>query len=342
MGAEPILVDVRDAGEHKRYGVNHGIARYAREIIPRLTIPWLPFDGPFRRATPLDAVNPRRMALGRSAVLYSPGFNAGVGRCAQLLTLHDLTHLRAPTARLPWISAAFYEFVVKPAARHTGHVLTNSATSADDIGNWLADDRVIVHDTGIGCSAEFSTGGAAATFERPYFLYVGNFKAHKNAAAAFAAMSAFGDHLLVAVVAPADVATATALAGQHRVADRLVVRTAVSDAELAGLYRGAEALLFPSLWEGVGLPVIEALKTGTKVVHSAAATAVAEICRGTQFAVDDATDHAQFAERMIAALDCPFRAPAGLDRFDWDNVAAGIEDVILQVQQEARGSTVRS
>ncbi len=337
MVPDPVYVDVRDAGEHKRYGINHGICRYAREVIPRLTMPWRPLDGPFRRATPLDAVNPRRIALPASTVLYNPGFNAGIGRCAQLLTLHDLTHLRAPTSRFPVITRAFYEGVVKPAARHTGHVLTNSETSADDIRDWFGDDRVIVHNTGIGCSRAFTPLGSATGFDRPYFLYVGNFKAHKNAAPLFKAMASFDGHLLVAVVAPADVPTAISLAQQYGWGDRLITRSAVSDTDLAALYRGAEALVFPSLWEGVGLPVIEALKTGTKVVYSAAASSVAEICADSQFPVEDAHDAVQFAARMSASIDTPFAAPPGLERFDWDAVTAHIESVIRHVQQQARG-----
>ncbi len=342
MASGRIHVDVRDAGEHKRYGVNHGIARYAREIIPRLTIPWLPLDGPFRRATPLDAINPRRIVLSSSDVLYNPGFNAGLGRCAQLLTLHDLTHLRAPTSRLPWVTRAFYEGVVKPAARHTGHILTNSETSADDIREWFGDDRVRVHNAGIGCSQEFAVDGPRAEFGRPYFLYVGNFKAHKNTPPLYQAMTRFPDHLLVTVVAPADAPTARTLAHQYDIADRLVVKTAVSDAELAALYRGSEALVFPSVWEGVGLPVIEALRTGTKVVYSRRATAVAEVCEGGQFAVDDVADANQFVDRMSAALGTSFSAPPGLARFDWDKVASRIEAVIRDVQQKNCGTPVRS
>lgn len=340
-GSGRIYVDVRDAGAHKRYGIHHGIARYARELIPRLTVPWVAFDGPFRRATPLDAVNPHRLALGRSEVLYNPGFNAGLGRCAQLLTLHDLTHLRAPTSRMPWINRAFYDGVVKPAARRTGHVLTNSETSAEDIRDWFGDDRVVVHNTGIGCAPEFTVAGPVADPGRPYFLYVGNFKAHKNAEPAFAAMDAFPDHLLVTVVATADVPAAAALAQRCGIGERLVVRTAVSDAELAALYRGAAALVFPSIWEGVGLPVIEALRSGTKVVYCSAATAVAEVCEGGQFAVDDAGDPARFADRMAAALAAPFSTPSGLGRFDWDRVAGSVDAVIRQVQQENRGPAVR-
>lgn len=343
MAPEPVYVDVRDAGEHKRYGLNHGIARYAREVIARLTIPWQPLDGPFRRATPLDAVNPRRMAMRRSTVLYNPGFNAGVGRCAQLLTLHDLTHLRVPTGRLARVTGLFYEGVVKPAARHTGHVLTVSEASADDIRKWFGDDRVTVHNTGIGCSRVFTPDGPAAAFDRPYFLYVGNFKAHKNTAPLFEAMVSFDDHLLVAVVAPADVPAATALARRYGLGDRLITRTSVSDAELATLYRGSEALVFPSVWEGVGLPALEALMSGTKVVYSAAASAVQEICADSQFRVDDAADAAQFAAQMSAALGTPFRTPPGMARFDWDAVTSRIESVIRLVQQQQKSrAPVRS
>ena len=329
----PVYVDTREAGEHKRYGVNHGIARYAREIIPRLTIQWVAFDRPFRPSTPMDVLNPNRARLPRSALLYSPGYSAGIARCTHLLTIHDLTHMRTRDSRSQYLTRAYYERVVKPAIRRARHVLTVSETSANEIRDWLNDEGVTVHNAGIGCSRAFTREGPACTFDRPYFLYVGNFKAHKNPGVLFEAMAAFHDHLLVVVSADADVATARALAEQYGLTDRLKIRTAVSDDALAALYRGAEALVFPSLWEGFGLPVLEALMTGTKVVYYGAAASVSEICQGGQFAVENAADAREFVCQMALAIDSPFTCPTDLTQFRWETVASNVEMVIRHVQQ---------
>jgi len=331
----PVYVDTREAGAHKRYGINHGIARYAREIIPRLTIQWTAFDRPFRPSTPMDALNPKRARLPRSALLYSPGYSAGVARCTQLLTIHDLTHLRARDSRLRYLTRAYYDGVVKPAVRRAGHVLTVSETSANEIRNWLNDERVTVHNTAIGCSSAFVRDGPSCTFDRPYFLYVGNFKEHKNPGPLFEAMASFHDHLLVVVSAPSDVATARALAEQYRLTDRLKIQTAVSDEALAALYRGSEALVFPSLWEGFGLPVLEALMTGTKVVYYSAAASVSEICQKGQFAVENSTDAREFRDQMALAIDTPFSCPTDLTRFRWETAAASVEALIRQIQPPA-------
>jgi glycosyltransferase involved in cell wall biosynthesis len=328
MDSQRVYVDTRQAP------YDGGILRYAREVIPRLNIQWVTFDGPFRPTRPIDVINPNRARIPSSALLYSPGYSAGIARCTQLLTIHDLIHLRRQNSLSRWyLNRAYYEGVVKPAVRRARHVLTVSETSANEIRGWLNDDGVTVHNAGIGCSSAFTREGPASKFSRPYFLYVGNFKPHKNPAPLFNAMASFRDHLLVVV--STDVAVARALAEQCGFIDRLEVRTKVSDGALAALYRGSDALVFPSLWEGFGLPVLEALMTGTKVVYSSAAASVSELCGAGQFVVGDAADAGEFRSQMELAIDSPFGWPADLAQFRWETVAARVESVIRHVQQQA-------
>lgn len=321
----PVYVDVRYRG-------HHGIGRYAQEVISRLNIQWRALGRPFAPATPIDAINPNRVRLPRSAVLYSPGFSAGFAMCTQLLTVHDLTHLReedSPVRRR--LNRAYYEGVVKPAIRRARHVLTVSETAANEIRDWLNDDDVTVHNAGIATSSAFTREGPVCELDRPYFLYVGNFKCHKNPRVLFEAAASFHDHLLVVV--SADVAAAKQLAEQHELTDRLRVRTAISDAELAALYRGSDALVFPSRWEGFGLPVLEALMTGTKVVYYRGADSVFEICQGGQFAVEDAADAGAFRRQMALAIESPFSCRTDLTRFQWETVASTVESLIRHIQR---------
>jgi glycosyltransferase involved in cell wall biosynthesis len=323
----PVYVDVRA-------GYSGGILRYAREIIPRLNIQWVAFDRPFRPTQSIDAINPNRARLPRSALIYSPGYNAGVARCTQLLTIHDLTHLRK---HYSWfrgqLNRAYYEGVVKPAVRQARHVLTVSDTTASEIRHWLNDESVTVHNAGIGCSRSFIPEGPACDFGRPYFLYVGNFKAHKNPKPLFAAMPSFPEHLLVVVSEEA--AVAKALAEQYGITNRLKILNAVSDEALAALYRGSDALVFPSRWEGFGLPVLEALMTSTKVVYCRAAVSVSEICQSGQFPVEDAGDVDEFRRQMALAIDSPFRCATDLMQFRWETVASRVESLIRHVQLQA-------
>ena len=304
------------------------------EVIPRLNIQWTAFSRPLRPTRPIDVINPNRARLPSSALLYSPGYSAGIAKCTQLLTIHDLTHLRQQNSPLRrYLNRAYYEGVVKPAVKRARHVLTVSETSANEIRAWLNDECVTVHNAGIGCSSAFTREGPAWKFDRPYFLYVGNFKPHKNPGLLFEAMASFHDHLLVVV--STDMAAATALAARHGFLDRLKIRTNVTDAELAALYRGSDALVFPSRWEGFGLPVLEALMTGTKVVYHSAAASVSEICGGGQFAVEDPADAGEFRSQMELAIDSPFAWRNDLMQFHWETVASRVESVIRHLQQQA-------
>ena len=314
-----LVVDARYRGEH-------GIARYAREVISRLSMEWESLPGKYRPGSPLDTVAAGRLRLPRDVLLYNPGYTAGLTQCIQLTTVHDLTHLRISDGRASQLNRLYYQYVVRPAIRKTGHVLTVSPTSADELRDWLADDDVVVHDAGNGCSQIFRQEGEPARLGRPYFLFVGGFKAHKNPRPFFEAMRRFPDHLIVVVSSEAS--SAIRLASEAGVLPRLEVRTNVSDEHLRSLYLGAEALVFPSIWEGFGLPVVEALTTGAKVVYCSGALSVAEICKGTQYPVEDPSSTDEFIAAMELAIQTPFQAPLGLEEYRWESVAARVNEVL--------------
>ncbi|CAM3847637.1 glycosyltransferase family 4 protein [Smaragdicoccus niigatensis] len=317
----PLIVD-------RRYVGNFGIGRYSREVLPRLNLEGRSFVSGVRPGSARDGLNVSRMRLPRNALLYSPGYSTGPSRCRQLLTVHDLTHLEVEDPRRRRANRLYYDRLVAPVIRRTGAVLTVSRNSVEWLREWLDDDRIAIINCGAGCSDAFTPHGPAADIGRDFFLYVGNLKEHKNPELAFAAMRDFGDHLFVVVTA--DREHAAELADRHDIADRTRILSDVDDEHLAELYRGASALLFPSRWEGFGLPVLEAMRSNTKVVYCVQATSVADICSGSQFAVEDSRDPGAFSAAMSAALDDPFVAPARLDDFDWPTIARKVEAVIRE------------
>ena len=79
------------------------------------------------------------------------------------------------------------------------------------------------------------------------------------------------------------------LAEKHGVADRVFAISNVADLELAALYRGARAILQPSLIEGFGLPALESALCGTPVIFFQGCESVREICAGGGNGVTNAT-----------------------------------------------------
>lgn len=313
----------------QRWGGYRGIARYAHEISSRLTTPnasWTTRWGP---TNPVDVVAPQRLRLDSQDILYSPGFSAGLARCRQLITLHDLIHLgdHDPRARL---HRSYYDLVARPALRKVGHVLTVSEASRTAISNWLDDESVSIHVTGEGTSVAFHPQGEAATFERPYFLYVGNLRAHKNPQTFFAAMARLPDHR--AVVVTSDVEEARAQVDRFGLSDRATLLSGIDDGRLASLYRGASALVFPSLVEGFGLPPLEAIRSGCPVVRYAGCAAVTEICgEGGPGAVGSPSDVEAWREAMVSATTPTPDQVARAARHDWATAARTVDDLLMEL-----------
>lgn len=158
-----------------------------------------------------------------------------------------------------------------------------------------------------------------------YALVVGNPAAHKNLSALTAAAEALGRHgLVLAVAGAADPAVFRAGGGVAAAAARVLGR--VSDGELRALYAQALCLVFPSRYEGFGLPPLEAMTCGCPVV-AARAGAVPEVCGEAALWFDPAQP-ATLRDALLRLITEPglrdtLRA-AGLARarlFTWERAA---------------------
>ncbi len=228
----------------------------------------------------------RASSLARDAVWYP----AGIARAARFLDVLHCTTMRVPLRARPPVVATVHDAAVLryPEAfpvwhRHTGRLaLRQAARSADVIVAVSAftrhelaelldvrDDRVRV--IGNGVDAVFTATGPAATGD--YVLAVGTLEPRKNLARTVEAARLAGIELRV-VGAP----------GWGGVAVRGWVGRA-DDAELAALFRGARCLVYPSLYEGFGIPILEAMACGTPVVTSRGG-ATEEVAGGAAVLVD--------------------------------------------------------
>jgi glycosyltransferase involved in cell wall biosynthesis len=230
--------------------------------------------------------------------------------CPAVVTIHDLSFERSPEfMRLK--DRVVFKAVVPRAARRAARVLAVSERTRSDLVELYGIPGARIAVTPNGVDPAFTPGAAAV---ESYALFVGAIQPRKDPLAAAEAAAAAG--LRLVVVGPErDPELAREL--ERRGAD---LRGYVDKPQLADLYRGAVCLLFPSRYEGFGLPVLEAMACGTPVVATPD-PAVREVG-------GDAVVYAepgQLADGVRRALaDGERLAAAGLERarlYSWDETA---------------------
>lgn len=278
----------------------------------------------------------------RSGVYFSPGFNGPIrAPIPFVFSIHDLIHLRFPEASSP-VRRAYYRLIVLPASRRAFRVITGSEYSRGTILDWtgLPPERVVA--VGYGVSGDFAPGGARYEPGYPYFLYVGRREPHKNIprlVEGFAASRASAAIRLLFTGSPER--RIEELAARHRVRGAIHFTGTLSDPDLAACYRGAVALAFPSLYEGFGLPIIEAMACGVPVLASNV-TAIPEVAADAALLVDPTSTQAiaQALDRL--ADDSALRSTLGARglararRFSWDGVVGRIREVLERAPRGSR------
>lgn len=271
-------------------------------------------------------------------IFLSPGFNAPLcSPIPQVLTLHDLIHLEAPEKSGPLIQV-YYKTIVKPAVRRAWRVLTVSDISRRKIADWSGIDLERIHVVGNGISAAFQPIGPRLLNTPPaYFLHVGRRASHKNIERLIQAFSFFRkrndtDVRLLFTLEP-DKLTLEA-AAKHSVVNEIDFLGNLSDEALAACYRGAIALVYPSLAEGFGLPIVEAMACGTPVLTSNLPFA-RDIVGENGALLIQPDDEAAIANGMLRLSSEPDLRNAFSNRgllkaseYNWDTVAERIRNLV--------------
>jgi glycosyltransferase involved in cell wall biosynthesis len=248
---------------------NHGIGRFAGEL--QKQVPYLvPFQAERHPWHPLDP-----LLLGaalrrtRPQLFFSPGYNPPIGWSGSFIfTLHDLNHL-CVRDNSSVLKRAYYRYVIKPACHRATFVLTVSEYSRREIAAWAKVDEAKIVNVGNGIGPPFTPRGRRYDPGYPYLLYVGSRKTHKNLPRLLQAYSISGVRKEVRLLLSGCPDRQMLLEiNRLQLGDDVAFAELESDDALSEAYRGAIAFLFPSLYEGFGLPPLEAMACGVPVLTS--------------------------------------------------------------------------
>jgi glycosyltransferase involved in cell wall biosynthesis len=278
------------------------------------------------------------LAARDARLILSPANTAPVASRRNVVYVHDLAPFREPA----WFGRAYgawHRFALRRIAARAELLLVPSRFVAGELQELLGvePERVRVVPPGLGPELSPAPGPRPAGLDRPYVLALGTESARKNLT------------LLDRLAAQLDEAGLdTVIAGSGRSYLRGPARTAgtgtrrlgyVEEAALPALYAHAEVLAMPSLYEGFGLPCVEAMACGTPVV-AADRAALPEACGGAALLVDP-EDADAFAAALIEAAG-PARerlTAAGRERaaeLSWERSARLADEAIGGVLSRRR------
>lgn len=313
---------------------DHGIGRFARCVLE--AIDYSPISLSSDPDSPLDPLklmwSLRHLRPGD--LFFSPGYNPPLRSPVPFLfTLHDLNHLDREENSSA-LKKLYYATVVQNACRAAARVLTVSEFSRQRILDSfsVSPEKVVNVYNGVGDN--YSYEGAKYQLESPYLLCVSNRRKHKNEfriVEAFAKSNLSSSMKFVFTGNPTD--ELADWIEKQQVSGSVVFIGNVPEPQLPSLYRGASALVFPSLYEGFGLPVLEAMACGTPVVTSNT-TSLPEIAGDATLLVDPISVE-QISEAMKRITTDRYLREALRDKgirrsalFTWDKTIHRVKDVL--------------
>ena len=272
----------------------------------------------------------------------------------KIVTIHDMAHLAMPEG-LSLIKRIYAKLFFWNASHCSDHILTDSKFSRREILRYenVREEKVSVHYIAVDteryrpCSDSMKLEEVCRRYALPtdFFLFVGNTKPNKNIGHMLKAYALFrekGGADIALVIVGKKEGLSTGAKGLGELMDSLGLRDRVfftgfvPDEDLPMLYGVARAFVFPSLYEGFGLPPLEAMACGCPVISSHAAS-LPEVCGEAVLYVDPYDIH-DIAAKLRKFMDTPHLAERLAERglrqaeiFSWDRAATSIGNRMEQI-----------
>lgn len=314
-------------------------------------VPFVRALGPRCTPLPVDAGNysvqelvdiPRALGRARPDLFHAPHYVVSPFVWHRyVVTIHDCIHLRFPEYLPNRLAPTYARVMMRQAGRRAARVLTVSEASKQDILHYLRlpaeKVEVIPNALDEGLAAAPPEAALARIRERyqldaPFILYAGNIKPHKNVdrlIEAYSILRRRGVTDVQLLIIGDNVSKAPELRRLvHRFQLHQHVRFLgfVSDEMLAALYRLTRVFVFPSIYEGFGLPPLEAMAAGAPVITSNVSS-LPEVV-GDAAVLVDPFDAGAIADALARVLgdealraDLIARGRARIQQFSWHSAA---------------------
>jgi glycosyltransferase involved in cell wall biosynthesis len=297
---------------------------------------------------------PRAASRAGVEVIHAPAYTAPLwSRVPVVLTIHDVSYERHPEW-YPYQRDLVRRMFYRRSARTAAQVLTDSEFSAGEITAAYQIPRERITVAPLGVSDRFAPVDGPnetlpAGITAPFLLHVGDLHERRNLPLVVHAMLEAqrrpGMPPLSLVLAGVDRGIGDRLRAYAREAespDAVVCLGPVMDSQLLTLYRAATAMVYPSRYEGFGLPVLEAMACGTPVIASRAAS-IPEVL-GDAGVLLDPDDEPGWADAIAKVVNDAWQRrhmrKAGLTRareFTWARTASITLDVYRQLARRSPG-----
>lgn len=260
-------------------------------------------------------------------------------KAINITTVHDFTYEKNPkVSRLPSLQRIVHSLQKKYAVKNSQYIICISENTKQDLFHfypWVDPSRVVVINNGVSETFRVLKGAEKFTStpfeEGTYLLYVGGRAKYKNFKLALDYVKQY-DKKLVVVGAPFSEEEMTLI---EEAKERIINVGRVSDEELNILYNNAFALLYPSAYEGFGIPILEAQRAGCPVI-ALNASSIPEVVGDVSIlmheestkCIDQWVKRYQDADYRKEAIEKGLKNAA---RFSWETMA----DQVYELYQKA-------
>ncbi|MBO3462344.1 glycosyltransferase family 4 protein [Aetokthonos hydrillicola Thurmond2011] len=277
----------------------------------------------------------------KSRLFFSPQPEAPLfSKCRFVVMVHDFIPLRFPKPSSPL--TYYHRCYIPQVLAQAQHIICNSQATADDITGFCQILASKITPIPLAYDANHfrvqEPDQVRFTTNRPYYIYIGRHDPHKNLQrliAAFAAIPNNRDYELW-LAGPSDKRYTPVLQAQVAelgITEQVKFLNYVPYSELPKIINGAIALVFPSLWEGFGFPVLEAMACGTPVITSNLSS-LPEVAGDAAILIDPYNVHEITAAMQIIAADsalCDRLSIDGINRanqFSWQRTGLTTVEVL--------------
>ena len=211
----------------------------------------------------------------KADLIFTPAPEGYLGEqvVSQIVMVHDLRPLSHPDLSM---QSLYFRKWVPPLLRQCRHIITNSNFTASEIrgATGLPADKISVTPLGYDTHHFYPSEVKERLHSRAYLLHVGQAYPHKNLERLLYAFKMIShrfpevDLVLLGKPYPSETHKLRLMASELGLSKRVIFKSYVPYEELPNWYRGAIAFVYPSLWEGFGLPILEAMAWRCPVITS--------------------------------------------------------------------------